>query len=365
MQMFLNHSLYASSLGNTLVHKAQAHTGKALQGKYGKIDFSKVYDRYFAVQHFAMQGRDGADGVEFAHKTVGEYFTAVKLYEDYLAFDFSEEVDINTVWENIFKAFRYEKIPEDIMTYLVDIIKKRMGTGFKDWKGKFFDCYFKGMLEEALWKQTNVEKKYESKQLLPEDVAIAFRNLTWLLTLLGFTNENNDFAPKDWKRYRAVYASYFAKGVSMDINCSAWKNLSDRENNIYLRGVDLLEANLSKAHLIGADLFRADLFGADLIEADLRKADLRSVHLIGADLSEADLSVAYLSGAYLSGADLRGAILENITLFESDLPEWDEYIEKGVRLSNPNIIERKLGHVGWLYNPETNRLEPPKKQILH
>ena len=53
-------------------------------------------------------------GVEFAHKTVGEYFTAVKLYEDYFG-KIRVSSDADEVWEQIYQAFRYAKIPEDIM----------------------------------------------------------------------------------------------------------------------------------------------------------------------------------------------------------------------------------------------------------
>jgi len=74
------------------------------------------------------------------------------------------------------------------------------------------------------------------------------------------------------------------------------------ENQAYLRGANLREADLSGANLSEADLREADLSGANL-----RGANLREAYLSGADLSEADLREAYLREADLRGANLREA----------------------------------------------------------
>jgi uncharacterized protein YjbI with pentapeptide repeats len=69
-------------------------------------------------------------------------------------------------------------------------------------------------------------------------------------------------------------------------------------------------ANLTRAFLLGANLSTADLRGVLLVDADLTDADLAGADLRGADLSHADLSNADLTGAKLSGAKLSGAILD-------------------------------------------------------
>ena len=71
-----------------------------------------------------------------------------------------------------------------------------------------------------------------------------------------------------------------------------------------LRGVDLVEQNLSGLDLREADLEDARLAGANLVGADLTLAKLK-----GADLAGARLEGAVLSFADLAGADLKGAVL--------------------------------------------------------
>jgi len=62
------------------------------------------------------------------------------------------------------------------------------------------------------------------------------------------------------------------------------------EMRAFLKGADLVEADLREANLVGADLVEADLRRADLVEADLRGADLRRANLVGADLREAKIN---------------------------------------------------------------------------
>jgi uncharacterized protein YjbI with pentapeptide repeats len=106
-----------------------------------------------------------------------------------------------------------------------------------------------------------------------------------------------------------------------------------------LRGVALINTNLSGANLSGANLYRAILSGslrkADLSGAILDQAYLQGVDLSGANLgprqlSEAELRWARARGHYLPGhsrlveadlrgADLSGAILSGALLESADL----------------------------------------------
>src|SRR5215472_2050008 len=64
----------------------------------------------------------------------------------------------------------------------------------------------------------------------------------------------------------------------------------------YVRGADLVLANLKGARLPVADLSRADLSWAELSGANLTRANLSWANMTEADLSRADLSGAALYG---------------------------------------------------------------------
>ena len=74
--------------------------------------------------------------------------------------------------------------------------------------------------------------------------------------------------------------------------------------NENMRGVDLIDVNLSRAKMSKVDLTDASLRGSNLTGADLRGAILTNC-----DLRDVKLRYARLEGAYLVGADLRGADL--------------------------------------------------------
>ncbi len=93
--------------------------------------------------------------------------------------------------------------------------------------------------------------------------------------------------------------------------------------NAYLGDADLEDTNLGDADLSGADLQNANLDNAYLASADLSDAHLGDAHLRNAYLGGADLSGADLSGADLSGANLRDAGLSGADLRDAGLSGAD------------------------------------------
>ncbi len=384
-QMFLNGTLEEVVAVDGMNDFAKERTRTILKEKHKTDAYEKIepeFKKYFAVCPFVS--KKGERGVEFAHKTVGEYFTAVKLYEDYFGklFQNGEQTDDETVWKTIFQAFRYNDIPEDIIDYLVDITEK---DNNKAWKEKLFRSFHKGMAEQYFWKALGEKQYYQSEEFkLANQVYQAFANLTWYFTKLGF-------AEYDRKHYK--YTDYFATVISSyinrnikfsHINCSNWEclyyiivpdcnliraNLIGTDlmkallNNAQLIEANLNGANLNDADLIDANLIRANLSSANLSSAYLNSANLGNANLCSADLNGADLSGADLSYADLRDADLRGAKLNRIKLWESDLPKWTEPLHKALnKLIDPIVYDDETGKpiTDRIYNPKTNRMEYPK-----
>ncbi len=342
-QMFLNGKLEEVVAVDGMNDFAKERTRTILREKHETDAYEKIepeFKKYFAVCPFVS--KKGERGVEFAHKTVGEYFTAVKLYEDYFGklFQNGENTSDETVWTTIFQAFRYQSIPEDIIDYLVDITEKDNNNA---WKEKLFRSFHEGMTEQYWWKNLDVEPDYEADSfMLTSQVYQAFANLTWYFTKLGFAEYDREHYEYSWE-FTAVIGSFFSNSMPY-ICCSDWKCLRDTD----LRGADLRHADLSGAYLSGAYLSRANLSDADLRGAKLIDADLSGANLIDADLN---------------GADLNDASLRRIILLESDLPKWTEPLRKAnKKLINPIVIDDETYKqiTDRIYNPETNRMEYPK-----
>lgn len=102
-QMFLNDKL-EDALGADWVSIAREKTIQWGQKRYSAENIILEFKKIFALNHFAF---NKSDAVEFAHKTVGEYFVSVKIYEDF--FKHILEKTPKSIWRNIFNAFRYKK----------------------------------------------------------------------------------------------------------------------------------------------------------------------------------------------------------------------------------------------------------------
>jgi len=119
-------------------------------------------------------------------------------------------------------------------------------------------------------------------------------------------------------RYADAYGAFLAK-ANLE---GAWLVRADFRFSD-LREADLTETRLTHAKLIGADLAEARLNRAHLIEADLGGVYLIEADLTGADLTWAQLDVADLTGAKLAAANLMSADLTEADLtfadFRSDI----------------------------------------------
>ena len=322
-QMFLNDKL-EDILSGDFVRIAKEKVVYLAQSKLSYNVNEPEFKKLFAINHFAY-GKNNA--IEFAHKTIGEYFTAVKLYEDY--FDQINETP-EKIWQNIFNAFRYKAIPEDIMLYLIDIILSRQDDS---WMEELFRAYYIGIEKQLLFACDFSKLEYlPSHAALVKQIQITFRNLTWLLTGLGFDNSqfNNTINNSQ------ILTSFF----SGEINIGGWKNLEGINaekadlkfanlsstilnegifDNAFLMSADLSNAQLSETYLIKANLTNAYLKEAILTKAILTKAILTKAILTEAILTEAILTEADLTKAILTKAILTKAILTKAILIEADL----------------------------------------------
>ena len=329
-QMFLRDTLDLSDacdLNNERrigFENAKNRVRKVLADNYGIQLMEADLNTKVFLSVFRFASSSGKAGISFVHKTVYEYFTAVKLYEDYFAKfnkSYFRSTTIKEAAEDVMKtaiaAFRYKAIPLDIFDYLCEMRE----APFSDPKGEGFDYdHFEeafvyaienGVLDKLTWETPTQEYFYRSsseRNMNPINMQIgrAFNALICFVTGHGFRNHTNT---KFHMQIRQILVQ------------------SDQYVNMYnwdLRKVDLRGANLRNADLRGADLRDANLRDADLRDADLRGANLscaclKDANLTSANLSHSNLTSADLCGAYLKFTDLRLVNLRNANLRDSEL----------------------------------------------
>lgn len=248
---------------------AKERTKTILQDKYGidVPDNALELKKELALCPFTRT--NGTGGITFAHKTVYEYFTAVKLYEDYFAKfnksyfdnpDKSAKAAEDVIMAAI-DAFRNKAIPEDIFHYLYEMkyapFNENEESAVDDVLDvkRFTEAFVQAMEDRVLDKiaPTVPITEYLTSQYTYNkcntQITRAFRALLCFLTGHGFRNENGSEACKQ-------ICDMLVKSNQI-VNLEQWD----------LQGSNLQGANLFRAKLQRTNLFRAKLFRANLQEA--------------------------------------------------------------------------------------------------
>ncbi len=96
-------------------------------------------------------------------------------------------------------------------------------------------------------------------------------------------------------------------------------SVPEEQFGVYLRGINLSDADLIETNLSGTYLSAANLKGANLTAANLSQAYLNQADLRGANLKYAALKGTWLSSANLSGASIEGTNLRSANLMNANL----------------------------------------------
>ena len=345
----LSESNEHNSLGTLGFSRAKKRTKQIIEKntEYVVNDDELTVTSLLAV--FSFASNDGTKGLTFAHKTVYEYFTAIKIYEDYLArfnkayFEStSKDQKAMDVLTSIIEAFRYHRIPKEIFFYLIELCRKAeapfSGTYDPLPQGFDYESYL-NMLNDA------VNEEYVSElQMLPpvkeyflprgftiiekeehcisytrpniyKQISRAFRSAIWLLSGCADCLKHKKLS----RRWLELIAYKSDQQINMSNLGFAYKEIyalvitnTMFRDAIFVR-TDFSYAVLKRMFLAGVDFSEAILYRAEMSEAYLCNAILK-----GADLKQAILNGAVLDGGTLRGADLRGADLRNASVSFTD-----------------------------------------------
>ena len=329
-QMFLFDTmlLFDDRTQNHGIENARRRTKKLLRERYPDIIINGTdleISKYVSVFRFAKEiSQNGKKGITFVHKTVYEYFAALKIYEDYFAKfnrrffnNFESNNDsygeiIEIVLNSFIGAFRYKEIPIELFQYLCafenppftgdNIIEDEFSKfSYKEFVDAYLSSLAKGSLAD--WKIEERIPEYISpfnkNMPVSAQLTLSFCNSTWFITEKGISNTINissGLADLIYSRYQVP-------------NMKRWMLNHAQLERTHLENAHLEGAHLDNAHLDGAYLNNAHMWYATLNDAHLKGAYLRAARLKGAYLERAILNSSYLEHARLDNAHLNDAYL--------------------------------------------------------
>ncbi|NEO29311.1 MAG: pentapeptide repeat-containing protein [Symploca sp. SIO3C6] len=185
--------------------------------------------------------------------------------------------------------------------------------------------YIEAKVETQPWGE-NFTKRLEDSQFLEVISSVSIMSALIIYIQKGYREEKTRKHREAWK----VIEDAESKEMSPS-RIDAMQLLN--RDNIPLREINAIKANLKKIYLEKADLMCSKLEGANLSEANLQEVKLDFAHLQRADLQlsilkdasllDTNLAQANLAGADLRGVDFRGSDLHNANFLESNLEGAD------------------------------------------
>ncbi len=334
--------------------KALIDKARSFMGEYKECINPDVFEMLPAIFHFSSGNDDG--GIVFVHKTVAEYYIAVKIFEDFFK-DINAETDDEKVWNSIYSALSLRKVPYDIIKNICAMMTSSNLSILGDFdKEAFFTKFESGMKQELILKSSiNAEEKYRicsklndfdvldelSTSLKSDRIKIAISNLTWLLNELGYTNKSFTLLFK----YLTPYLEHHLNLSDMYLNSILYPETEaiiyagpdcyadstneiaeyiKRNENEWLKVRNDMKCNSGLAEIIYPIWNYKNLSGCyfqntHMEYIQIENSNLSSCHFENANLHGASLKNSDISQSFLDNSDLSCAILENADLSYSSL----------------------------------------------
>ena len=325
-------------VGDSIINAAIQAAIRKNKEEYG-FNTMKMYLQHLpAVFLFSSQNRQG---IEFAHKSVAEFFSAIKIYEDYLS-QIDSSADYKTVWFNTVEPFRYVDIPEEVFAYIESFVKRDQynESGTIDYS-VFMKHYNTGMASGEILLRLSQSPQYEMLLPLPNfQMAHVFRNITWLITIISSLKGIKHDVSYSIRDY--IYGSYL-------FNFHGWNKSNVHLDCTFLAGAqfvstELQNADISHTYCVKSYFMNANMLGADLTHSffgecalsntNLGHSHLAEVQMGGIYAIDVDFSHSYMVESNFAAAHFEGCSFESANLSMAFL--------KGASFSNVNFSSANL-----------------------
>ena len=264
----------------------------------------KIKD-FYALTFYYNKYQENENAVEFAHKTIAEYFTAEKMLE--LMIKGSKSNEKQEFYTHLSECFSYMPLTSDIALYICEKIKLiRQDIDTKGLKNRFEDDFVDGIISGDLFKQPT---KYKSEVHYLDKAMMMIKALLLIFEYLDceskikIDNENTQF--------NNIIAT-ISRAVA--VNPQHNSLLPICLNGFSMRYGEFVCGEFAEAHFSGSNLSNANFSDANLMDAQLSRSIIYDTDFSGANMAGADLTdITNCDGANFTQAELQGADLSRST----------------------------------------------------
>ena len=302
--------------------------------------------KYYALTFYYNKNDSEQNAVEFAHKSIAEYFIAEKILE-LLTSDIP-------LCEAIAECFGYAALTNDIAMFIYEKIKGfRFEPAICALRNKLGQELLGSAIEGGLFVKPS---KYGSTMHYLDRATVMLKSTLLLFEYLDCRTDSEHIP--NTEAFNNIVAG-ISRLVAVNANhniliplCLNGFDLSDGDfscgefSEAHLSATKLVHTNFRDANMVDAQMHRCFIEAADFERANLAGADLTYLAMCNnTDFSQASLQGADLSGSIFintafDGTDMREAILDGCVFGEGcTFPDANLY---GAQLSNADISKASI-----------------------
>lgn len=296
----------------------------------------------YALTFYYNKSDDNHNAVEFAHRTIAEYFTSEKILQMLCSAD--DSTDEMRLCEILAECFGYAPITNDVLLFLeqkliYDENKQKLKHIKKALEAYFFIAAIDGNLFIKPQKSDSDIHCLDRLPIMVKSVLTIFERLNCQVAKLD-------------EQQREMFNNLIASTSRIrPINSQHNSLLPLALNGFDLSGGDFSECNFSEAHLSGANLREADFSSAVLTDAQLNGSIIDSANFSDASMDYADLSDikkaksveftdSTLIGADFHKSQFRNCSFDSVSLREANLDAC--VFGKGCHFEEANLYKAQM-----------------------
>lgn len=277
----------------------------------------RIKDTY-ALTFYYNKDNTGLNAVEFAHKTIAEYFTSEKMLE--LLNSASEHMSEKELCEVLAECFGYAPVTTDVFLFLYERIKMEERAPKNSIMKSALERHFlNSVIDGNLF---TPPKKHPTTVHYIDRIPIMTKSVLMLFEYLDCQPPRPDDKQKNM--FNHVIASVSRMTA---INSQHQSLLPLALNGFDLSDGDFTDCELSEVHLSGADLTNAVFSDANLTDGHLSGCFVNTANFSGANLAGADFTdiesgqAVNFSDASIQGADFSGSHFVDTSFDSADMQE--------------------------------------------
>lgn len=278
-------------------------------GEFGVNEKKKIKDM-FALTFYYNKKFQTRNAVEFAHKSIAEYFAAEKILE--LLFAKTAKSDSKNLCEALEECFGYMPITTEISSFLNEKIHTCADEDEIRKLKNIIESKLRSIVVSGELFDNSVDKKSSIHSL--DRIVVLFKSALILFEYLD-CQENTNHSTLEYETFNIVLAN-ISKMIATRSQHNMMLPLS--LNGFYLMNGDFSCCEFGEAHLCEALLKDAKFTDANLVDAQLNRAIIKCTDFSGANLAGADLTnLSNVDAADFTQAKMQGADLSNSQFYKT------------------------------------------------